>query len=359
MPPRYRAVVVDTQLVPGSTDVSDVVQDRRHRLLGAVVLLPGLPELNPADRYDLRLVTAAWLETDKTDATRISYFGALQAWLAWCAARDLDPLTARRVDVDAWKNTATTTGAAPGRATVRLRVSAVSSWYDYLAGNDLTDRNPAKLAGRPRPPDPEPTALSPQECGALLATAHQRAQELDTEPAWRAAAVITVMLETALRVSSVIGADVADLRDKGLRYSAKGGKSGEKDLTPQAVALVRHYLGRRADREGASPTGALFVTTGGVRLTRRDVWNTIRSSAQRAGITAPITPHVLRSTAVTTLLDLGMLAEAQDLADHADPRTTRRNYDARNRSAAGHARLASVLDTARDQYRDSRGDRQV
>lgn len=347
--------VINGQLVPGIVPV-DEVRQRRHRLLGAVVLLPGLPELDPADRYDLRLVTAAWLETDKTDSTRIAYFGALQGWLAWCAGRDLDPLAARRVDVDAWKNTATTAGATPGRSTVRLRVSAISSWYDYLEGNELTDRNPAKLAGRPRPVDPDPTALSPQECGALLATAHQRAQELDSEPAWRASAVITVMLETALRVSSVIGADVPDLRDTGLRYRAKGGKSGEKDLTPAAVELVRHYLARRAAREGAPPTGALFVTTGGARLTRRDVWNTVRSAAARAGIATKITPHVLRATAVTTLLDLGMLAEAQDLADHADPRTTRRNYDARNRSAAGHASLTSVLNTARDQYRDSRGD---
>jgi integrase/recombinase XerD len=345
--------VVSNQLVSGSVDE---VRDRRHRLLGAVVLLSGLPQLDPADRYDLRLVTAAWLETDKTDTTRVAYFGALQGWLSWCEGRELDPLAARRVDVDAWKNTATTKGAAPGRSTVRLRVSAVSSWYDYLASNDLTDRNPAKLAGRPRPVDPDPTALSPQECGALLATAHQRAEDLGSEPAWRTTAVITVMLETALRVSSVIGADVADLRETGLRYTAKGGKSGEKDLTPQAVALLRRYLARRGEREGAPPTGALFVTTGGVRLTRRDVWNTIRSTAERAGITTRITPHVLRATAVTTLLDLGMLAEAQDLADHADPRTTRRNYDARNRSAAGHARLASVLNTARDQYRASRGD---
>src|ERR1041384_4903668 len=79
----------------------------RAALAEAVETLPALPPVDPADRYGLRALTVLWLEADKTEHTRRAYFADLTAWLDWCRRTGLDPMQARRADVDAWKATLT------------------------------------------------------------------------------------------------------------------------------------------------------------------------------------------------------------------------------------------------------------
>src|SRR5687767_3276718 len=73
----------------------------RARLQSAVAELPGLPEVDPLERYGIRNLTVLWLEADKSEHTQRAYYADLAGWLDWCVRTGIDPIAARRADVDA------------------------------------------------------------------------------------------------------------------------------------------------------------------------------------------------------------------------------------------------------------------
>ncbi|RSM78699.1 integrase [Kibdelosporangium aridum] len=320
----------------------------RAVLVQAVECLPALPPVDPNDRYGIRALTVLWLEADKTEHTRRAYFADLAAWLEWCRRTGLDPLQARRADVDAWKATITVTGkdGVPKKAsssTVARRLAAISSWYQYLEDNDVADRNPVSAVKRPKVDRQSPfPALAEAETAALLDHMTRRAQRIGSEAAYRDAALVSLMFHTGLRVSGVTSARVEDLAvDRGHRilwYTKKGQTRDFVPLAPPVLAALDAYLAVRATREG-TPAGPLLVTTphprdpskaGGRPLTQRDVWLALRRYAKQAGLAAAdsITPHTSRRTVATTLLANGVpIEKVQDLLSHNDIRITR-GYDA-------------------------------
>lgn len=320
----------------------------RAVLAEAVELLPALPPVDPGDRYGIRALTVLWLEADKTEHTRRAYFADLAAWLEWCRRTGLDPLAARRADVDAWKATITVAGkdGVPKRAsssTVARRLAAISSWYQYLEDNDVADRNPVSAVKRPKVERQSPfPALSEAETAALLEHVTRRAERIGSEAAHRDAALLSLMFHTGLRVSGVTTARVEDLAvDRGHRilwYTKKGQTRDFVPLAPPVLAALDAYLALRAVREGEL-SGPLLVTTphprdpakpGGRPLTQRDVWLALRRYAKQAGLAAAdsITPHTSRRTVATTLLANGVpIEKVQDLLSHNDIRITR-GYDA-------------------------------
>jgi integrase/recombinase XerC len=330
----------------------------RAQLTQAVAALPCLlhpvaDHRHPPDRYGLRMLTVLWLEADKSDHTRRAYYADLAAWLGWCERTGLDPLSARRADVDAWKATLVVTDrngvVRPAAATtVARRLAAVSSWYRYLVSNDVAARNPMDVVRRPRTSDLPPLpALDEASTVQLLAHAERRARRNATEASWRDAAIVSLLFHTGLRVGAVTGADVADLDRDGahvvLRYRKKG---GTRDLVPLASPVLvplQEYLALRAGRRSSPPgelSGPLFATVprpglpscpGQSRLTQRDVWRTLRTLARQAGLPQAdtITPHTARRTAGTLLLAHGVpVQKVSDLLGHRDIRTTRDRYDA-------------------------------
>ncbi|SFQ55021.1 integrase/recombinase XerC [Amycolatopsis arida] len=342
----------------------------RDALVEAVALLPALPPADPTDRYAVRHVTALWLAADKSEHTRRAYYADLAAWLSWCDRTGLDPLRARRADVDAWKATLTVTGrdgrprpAAP--ATVARTLAGVSSWYRYLQSNDVTDTNPIGAVTRPKRPKASPLpALDEASTAALLDHAEARARRNGTEASWRDAALVALLFYTGLRVSGVTGALVSDLDvDSGhtiLRYTGKGGQRDVVPLVAPALRPLGEYLAVRAARAGVEParlSGPLLATAphphdparpGGKPLRQRDVWETLRRLARQAGLPAAgsISPHTARRTAGTVLLAHDVpVQKVQDLLGHADIRTTRDRYDAHRHkldSSPAHT-LAQIL----------------
>jgi integrase/recombinase XerD len=327
----------------------------RELLHQAVAVLPALPQQGPDrdERYGVRMLTVLWLEADKSDHTRRAYYADLGDWLGWCHRTGLDPLAARRADVDAWKATLVATGRdgsvrAAAAATVARRLAAVSSWYRYLVSNDVTARNPTEAVGRPRTCDAPPLpALDEASTIQLLAHAERRARRNGSEASWRDAALVSLLFYTGLRVSALTGADVADLSRDGahvvLRYRKKGGTRDLVPLAPPVLAPLQKYLDLRAWRLATTPanvSGPLLATVprpaspespGGSRLTQRDVWRTLRTTARQAGIPQAdtITPHTARRTAGTLLLAHGVPVQmVADLLGHRDIRTTRDRYDA-------------------------------
>ena len=150
--------------------------------------------------------TEAWLRNRRLSAhTRDAYRRDVAGWLAWCAARGLDPLWANFLHVNEYARMLESTLAArSGRpltpATVARRLSALSSWYDFLVKLRAIDANPVAGADRPRiDRDHSATVgLTPDEVDALIAAA-----EADTGPtAARNRATIALLADLGLRVGS-------------------------------------------------------------------------------------------------------------------------------------------------------------
>jgi integrase/recombinase XerD len=271
-------------------------------------------------------VTEAWLANRRLSAhTRDAYRRDVAAWLAWCGQRDLDPLRASFLDVNAYARALEARPLAP--ASVARKLSGLSSWYDFLAKLRAVEHNP--VGGADRPPvsrDHSATVgLSPGEVDALLAAA-----AADTGPAAvRHRAVLTLLADLGLRVGELVGLDVTDIGaergHRSVRFVGKGGKARRRALTPAAAAALDDYLAVR----GHPADGPLFVTANGARIDRHAVFRLIRRLAGQAGIAGAdrLSPHSLRHAFATAAREEGVpLEDVQDAMGHADPRTTRR-YD--------------------------------
>ncbi|NJP33944.1 tyrosine-type recombinase/integrase [Micromonospora thermarum] len=284
--------------------------------------------------------TEAWLRNRRLSAhTRDAYRRDVAGWLAWCAGHDLDPLRATFLHVNEYARALESTlSARTGKpltpATVARKLSALSSWYDFLAKLRAVDANPVAGADRPRI-DRDHSAtigLTPEEVDALLTAA-----EAATGPtAARNRAVIALLADLGLRVGELVSLDIADLGaergHRSVRFVGKGGKARRRALTPGTAYAVDAYLAQRAAGQGVPVqqlTGPLLVTATGARLDRHSVFRLVRRLAREAGIAAwaRLSPHSLRHSFATTARAEGVpLEDVQDAMGHADPRTTRR-YD--------------------------------
>lgn len=296
----------------------------------------GQPALNggPED------FTEAWLRNRRlSEHTRDAYRRDIAGWLAWCVGRDLDPLRANFLDVnDYGRALESTVGPRNGRpltpATVARKLSALSSWYDFLVKLRAVEANPVSGADRPRV-DRDHSAtvgLTPEEVDALLAAA-----EADTGPtAARNQAALALLADLGLRVGELVSLDLADLGSerghRSVRFVGKGGRPRRRALTPGTAYAVDAYLAARSAVQGVPVqelTGPLLVTSTGARLDRYTVFRLVRRLARVAGIPAwaKLSPHSLRHAFATTARAEGVpLEDVQDAMGHADPRTTRR-YD--------------------------------
>ncbi|MEV7626445.1 tyrosine-type recombinase/integrase [Actinoplanes sp. NPDC089786] len=264
-------------------------------------------------------VTEAWLANRRlSEHTRSAYRRDVASWLAWCAGRELEPLRASFLDVNAYAREIESSGLSA--ASVARKLSGLSSWYTFLAKLGAVPANP--VAGADRPPvDRDHSAtvgLSPEEVDALLAAA-------DRDGA-RSRALLTVLADLGLRVSELIGLDVDDVGfergHRSVRFVGKGGRARRRVLTSSAGAALDGYLGGRAE-------GPLFMTSTGNRLDRHAVFRLVRRLAREAGIESweRLSPHSLRHAFATAARSYGVpLEDVQDAMGHADPRTTRR-YD--------------------------------
>jgi site-specific recombinase XerD len=244
------------------------------------------------------------------------------AWLPWCASNSLDPLTARKRHVAVYAKLLEADGHSPG--TRARKLSAISSWYDYLIGEEVTERNPAKATGRPNiDRDVSPaTGLSVDEIDALLDQAGADSP--------RALALISVLYFGAFRVGSVLGATIGDLGwdqgERSLRLILKGGTERRYVIETEASDALGAYLATRGE---PGPHEPLFTTRTGVALIEQDVWRLVRRLARQAGIRSwpKLNPHSLRHSHITHARDAGVAMEiVQDTAGHKDGRTTQR-YD--------------------------------
>lgn len=267
--------------------------------------------------------TAAWLsgESRQSPRTQSGYIKDLSWWLAYARARGIDPTDPEPSEADLYAAAIRESGLAP--ATRARRISAASSWYAYLVRAGVATRDPfGKGMERPKaPPKSSTRGMSVEEIERTLAYAKAKESK-------RTYALLVLMVNTAARVGGATGARAGDIgHDRGhmvIDLPVKGGSTKRFVLPPMAVDAINAYLAERG--EDVDPDAPLFSTRTGKPLDQPFIFRLLRRVAGAAGVrhAAKLSPHSIRHSIITYLLSKGTpLHVVQDLAGHADPRTTR------------------------------------
>jgi integrase/recombinase XerD len=277
--------------------------------------------ISQVDRFLDHLTVERGLSTNTVKAYRRD----LRRYVAYLAARGIDD--AVRVDpaiVSAFVAdlSGSTHDGKPYRATSVVRaLSCVRSFHRFLLREGDAASDPTDGVVRPRLPRSLPRPLSIDDVERLLAAP----RPTDTK-GLRDRAVLETMYGAGLRVSELVGLDVddVDLEDGSVRVLGKGGKERDVPLGRYAREAIEAYLSRARPSMAATRTrSALFLNVRGGRLSRQACWNAIREHACVAGIDKRVTPHSLRHSFATHLLDGGAdVRVVQELLGHASVATT-------------------------------------
>ena len=207
---------------------------------------------------------------------------------------------------------------------------AVRGLHRFATAEGVTAEDPARTIRPPKPPRRLPKALSLAQVQAMLAV-----PATDTEVGLRDAALLELLYGTGVRISEAVALDVDDVgriiratageSAPGLRVLGKGDKERIVPVGSYARAALDAYLVRGRPVLAGHGRGipALFLNTRGGRLSRQSAWAILRSVAEKAGITADVSPHTLRHSYATHLLDGGAdVRVVQELLGHASVTTT-------------------------------------
>lgn len=200
---------------------------------------------------------------------------------------------------------------------------AVRGFHKFCVRDGLTVADVADAVKPPRPPKRLPKALALSDVEALLAAAGDGGTSLTV----RNRALLEVLYGSGARISEAVGLDIddLDLQDGSVLLRGKGGKQRIVPLGSYAIEAVENYLAVSRPRLSASGGSgpAVFLNSRGGRLSRQSAWAILVAAAQRAGVTADVTPHTLRHSFATHLLDGGAdVRVVQELLGHASVTTT-------------------------------------
>ena len=259
--------------------------------------------------------------------TLLSYRRDLRRYGAFLAARDIDALDQVTEAVVAEFLMGLREGDAdhpPLSATSAARtVVAVRGFHKFAVQDGLSTVDPASAVKPPTPAKRLPKALPLADVEAILGAAGDPESVLSV----RDRALLEVLYGTGARISEAVGLDVDDLDtvDGTVLLRGKGGKERLVPVGGYALDAVGAYLTRA--RPVLAPRGkggpALFLNSRGGRLSRQSAWTILVRTAERAGVTASVSPHTLRHSFATHLLDGGAdVRVVQELLGHASVTTT-------------------------------------
>jgi integrase/recombinase XerD len=210
-------------------------------------------------------------------------------------------------------------GLAP--ASIRRNVSAVRTYFKFLIGEGHLVRDPSERLETPKRWRTLPEVLGVDEVERLLT-----APSLDEPLAFRDRAMLELAYGAGLRVSEWISLGVRDvmLRDHLVRVFGKGAKERLVPIGRKAIGATAVYLRElRPSLEKGEGKGILFLNARGQPLSRMGAWKILRKYVKQAGITKPVSPHTLRHSFATHLLEGGAdLRAVQEMLGHVDISTT-------------------------------------
>jgi integrase/recombinase XerC len=235
----------------------------------------------------------AFLERERVDRPEAVDTRAVRAYLAELHGRGLDP------------------------ASIARKLAAVRSWFRYLVRREILSVSPALGLRPPRRPRKLAGFLPVDEAIALV-----EARALVGSTRARDVTILELLYGSGLRVSEAAALDVDDVDrdDRTVRVTGKGRRERLVPLGAMAARALEEYLGRRG-----TAAGPLFTGRRGARLGVRTIHMIVRRAARAAGLRRRVSPHTLRHTFATHLLDGGAdLRTIQELLGHRRLSTTQR-----------------------------------
>ena len=267
------------------------------------------------------------VERGLADNTLAAYRRDLDRYLAFLATRGVaeldgvDPGTVRSFIASVSASTHGPDGEPYRATTVSRMLSSVRTFHRFAVREGLTDDDPTAGVVRPRLPRALPHPLTVEEVGRIVEAPHTE------EPTGlRDRAILELLYGAGLRVSELTGLDVddLDLETAAVRVLGKGSKEREVPIGRMAREAVAAYLtSGRPSLAGPRSRAAMFLNTRGGRLTRQSCARLLEAHARAAGIRRRVTPHDLRHSFATHLLEGGAdVRVVQELLGHASVATT-------------------------------------
>ena len=290
----------------------------------------------PADSLVTEFLQYLQVERNASPLTIRNYGADLGAFRAWWAETVRSPLDWARVDAFHLRGyLVRLTERRLERATIHLKMSALRSFYGWLVRTERLKQNPLSGLTLPKKSRRLPQFLTIQQIEALLnaplpatganagpgadrSAAAARAIQL---AAWRDKAILETFYSAGLRVHELVqlNHDDLDLLGEVARVRGKGKKERLAPLGGPAVETLQRYLALR----GGPSHGPLFANRFGGRMTARSVQRMLKKYLLAAGLDPSLTPHKLRHSFATHLLDAGAdLRSVQELLGHAHLSTT-------------------------------------
>lgn len=207
-------------------------------------------------------------------------------------------------------------------ATIARKLAAIKAFYRFMTAEGYMDVNPAEVVEAGTKGIKLPRVLSEDEVVRLL-----NQPDITTAEGFRDRTMLEVLYATGMRVSELINLTLERV-DLNMKYIIAFGKGSKERIVPLgsvAAEFLQQYLGKvrpkltHADRN----TNIVFLAFGGHELTRQRFWQIIRAYGRKANINKALTPHILRHSFATHLLDNGAdLRSVQELLGHSDISTT-------------------------------------
>lgn len=259
------------------------------------------------------------LERGMSENTRVGYTFDIQKFISYLEERGKDVTAVSLDDVREFLGELHDTGIA-ARTQARI-VSGLKSFYSFLKMENYIEENPTLLLESPQIGKHLPDVLSVEEIDALTEAIDEGSPE-----GLRNQTIIEVLYGCGLRVSELVNLEISKLylNDGYLVVTGKGNKQRMVPMSELSIELVRDYLAIRGEN-GIKPgeENILFLNRRGSRLSRQMVFIIIRRLAEAAGINKEISPHTLRHSFATHLLEGGAnLRAIQQMLGHESIATT-------------------------------------
>lgn len=209
-------------------------------------------------------------------------------------------------------------------ASVARKLSTLRTFFKFWLRQGKINQNPAKAIHSPKVPKTLPQFLSVEEIFALL-----EAPSSDDFSGRRDRAMLELLYSSGLRVSELVALNIndMDLDESTVRVMGKGSKERLVPVGAKAIERLKQYLLVRSDvlMRGRPNTQALFLNVRGTRLNVRSVQRLVENSMGKSGISKNVSPHTIRHTFATHLLNSGAdLRSIQELLGHASLSTTQK-----------------------------------
>jgi len=262
---------------------------------------------------------AIWMEKGLSENTLASYRRDLKQFCIWLYPHGVRLIACSKPDIQAYLGWRVKERLRPN-STARM-LSCLRGLFRYLLREGRIEEDPVLLIQSPKKGRSLPKTLTESDVESLL-----EAPDLNDPVEFRDRAMLELLYATGLRVSELVGLQTQEMNlNQGvIRVMGKGGKERLVPMGDEAISWVKQYLASVRPLLMAEKVGdVVFPSRRGQEMTRQTFWHRIKRHAITAGITKPLSPHVLRHAFATHLINHGAdLRVVQMLLGHSDLSTT-------------------------------------